>query len=113
MAGGNKKFWDFLKLYDFEWKPINYKYTSKPAKYYRRKLAALAQNREFKEEPPARNFEEALGKGVSSAKDFGTKAEESVKKFGSFLGEKISQSGVTQKISGLFRGGSQNTNEER
>ena len=112
LAGGNKKFWDFLKLYDMEWKPINYKYTSKVAKYYRRKLAALAQNREFKEEPPARNIEEVFGKGVSSAKDFGVKAEESVKKFGSFLGEKISQSGVSQKISGLFRG-NQSASEDR
>ena len=95
MLGGNKIFWDFLKEYNLEWKPINAKYTSKVAKYYRRKLAALVQNREFKEEQPARNIEEVFGKGVSTAKDIGIKAEEGVKKFGTFLGEKINQSGVT------------------
>jgi threonyl-tRNA synthetase len=42
MSGGNKLFWDFLKQYNLEWKPIAAKYKTKEAKYYKRRLAALA-----------------------------------------------------------------------
>lgn len=40
--GGNKQFWDFMKLYNSEGKTIDAKYKSKEAKYYKKKLCALA-----------------------------------------------------------------------
>lgn len=84
-AGGNKNFWDFIKQYNMEWKPIVPKYKSKEAKYYRRMLAAKAENREFKEDPPLKNIEDALNKGVKVAKEAGGKAEVSLKKVGNYL----------------------------
>lgn len=38
--GGNKRLWDFLKQYNgLEQKPVNTKYTSSAASYYRRMIA--------------------------------------------------------------------------
>jgi len=48
--GGNKKIWDYMKQYNMEWKPINEKYTGRQARYYRRRLFAKAEGKEFTEE---------------------------------------------------------------
>ena len=37
-AGGNKKFKDFLAIYDLENETINYKYNTKAADFYRKKV---------------------------------------------------------------------------
>ncbi len=83
-----------------EWKPIVPKYKSKEAKYYRRKLAAKAENREFKEDPPLKNIEDALSKGVNMAKEAGGKAEIGLKKVGNYLSGKLQMSG--EKVRGVF-----------
>lgn len=87
--GGNKVFWDFMKLYNSEWKSMENKYKSKEAKYYKRRLQAQAQGKDFTEEPPARNIEETFNRGVGTAKDIAGKAEDGIKSFGSYLGTKI------------------------
>lgn len=41
--GGNKRLWDFFKQYQgLEQKPVQVKYSSAPASYYRKRLAAQA-----------------------------------------------------------------------
>jgi hypothetical protein len=54
-----------------------------------------------------------LGKGVNTAKEAGKMAEVNIAKFGAFLGQKINQSGVKDKVKGLFSGSKgKNDNEE-
>lgn len=93
-----------MKQYNLEWKPIESKYNGKETKYYRRKIAAQAQGKEFTEEQPARNIEEVFDRGVGTAKDIGKKAEVGFKKFGTFIGDKFKESGVKDKFKGLFAG---------
>lgn len=100
--GGNKPFWDFMKAYNAEWKSIQDKYKSRAAKYYKRRLSALAQEREFTEEAPAKNIEEVLGRGVGTAKGIANKAEDGLSKFGTFISGKFQQSGVKEKFTGMF-----------
>jgi hypothetical protein len=101
--GGNKQFWDFMKLYNSEWKSMDAKYKSKEAKYYKRRLCANSQGRDFREDPPARNMEEALNRGVDSAKHVANKAEDGLKSFGNLISNKFAESGVKDKFKGLFK----------
>jgi hypothetical protein len=66
--GGNKQFWDFLKEYQSEQKPIATKYSTSEALFYKRRLAAFVQEKTFTEQPPARNFDEFVDKGLNSGK---------------------------------------------
>ena len=66
--GGNKLFWEFLKDYKSESKIIPSKYTTKEAKYYALRLAAIAQQKPFVVKPPAKNMDEYLDKGADMSK---------------------------------------------
>ncbi len=72
---GNNKFWTYMKDYNLEQKEIVLKYTSKPAQYYKKRLAALVQGKDFTEVAPPKNMEEALDRGKESAKVYAKKAE--------------------------------------
>ncbi len=78
-----------MKEYKLEKKPVETKYTSAAAKYYKKRLSALVLDREFKLEQPARNTDEAIDKGVKSAKELGVKAEQNLVKFGDYLDKKF------------------------
>ena len=56
--GGNKRFFEFLREYGKEREPINKKYATAAAVYYRKKLCFEAKNQEFTEPPPAKNAQE-------------------------------------------------------
>ena len=56
--GGNKRFFEFLRTYGKEREPINKKYTSSAAEFYRRQLCAQAKNIAFDEDPPAKDVKE-------------------------------------------------------
>lgn len=47
--GGNLLFWNFMKEYQHESKPIALKYDTDAAHYHKKKLAALAIGKEFTE----------------------------------------------------------------
>lgn len=53
-------------------------------------------------------MEEVFDRGVGQAKDLGKKAEVGFKKFGTFIGEKFQNSGVKDKVKGLFGSGGNN-----
>lgn len=103
--GGNKKLWDFLKLYNgLEQKPIAAKYTSSAALYYKRKLAAEGAGQPFDEKEPAKNAEELFDRGVDSAKSVAKSAGEGISKGFNVLGDKLAESGIKDKFKGLFGG---------
>ena len=86
--GGNKPFWDWMKLYNMETRDIYQKYGSKSATYYKRRLASTIQGKEFTEQPPAKNAEELMDKGLQSAKVMAKKAEVGLTTLGSKITEK-------------------------
>jgi hypothetical protein len=49
LTGGNKQFWDFLKDYKSEQKPIPSKYTTGEAQFYKRRIAASVMDKSFEE----------------------------------------------------------------
>lgn len=102
--GGNKRLWDFLKQYSggLEQKPIQTKYASAAAAYYRRKLGADASNQPFSEKEPPKNAEEYLDRGVEGAKSVAKSAGEGIAKVGNVIGEKFQESGITEKFKVFF-----------
>ena len=74
--GGNKKLFEFLSEYGVEREPIQKKYTSKGAVYYRKKLCFEAQGVEFTEIPPAKNAKEAADRAVQNTKDWAKSTDE-------------------------------------
>ena len=66
--GGNQRFWDFMKDYKSEQKPIYSKYKSSEAKYYKKYLAATVLDRAFSQKPPPKNVDEMIDKGVEVTK---------------------------------------------
>ncbi len=83
--GGNQKFWDFMKEYKSEMKPMGAKYRSKEAKYYRKMLAAFCQEKTFLDKPPPKNVDEYIDKGVDLTKKGAKKAEVVLTKVGGAL----------------------------
>ena len=57
-AGGNKRFFEFMRDYGKERDPIAKKYDSGAAQFYRRQLCAMAKNLPFTEQPPAKDAKE-------------------------------------------------------
>ena len=106
VSQGNKAFWDFFKEYKLESASLENKYHSKAAKYYRHRLVALAMGKQFNEEKPARNIEEVFDRGLDSTKNGLKTAQVGFMKFGSYLGDKYRDSGVKDKMKGLFGGSS-------
>jgi len=51
-VGGNQKFREFLSHYDLDNETIEYKYQTKAAEYYRRKVKACADEEEFEDPQP-------------------------------------------------------------
>ena len=101
--GGNKKIWEFLKQYNgLEQKPIHSKYLSSAAQYYKKKLAAEATNQVFTDKEPPKNAEEILDRGVEGAKNLASKTGEGIVKGYNILGDKIAESGIKDKVKGLF-----------
>ena len=66
-TGGNLMFWNFLKEYQHESKPIAFKYGTDAALYHKRKLASLAVGKEFIEKQPPRNFDEYVDRTKETA----------------------------------------------
>lgn len=101
--GGNKALWDFLKQYNgLEQKPIFTKYSSGAAGYYKRKLAAEATGLPFSEKEPPKNAEEYLDRGLEGAKNVAKTAGDGIVKGVNIIGDKFQESGLKQKITGLF-----------
>jgi len=100
---GNKRLWDFFKQYQgLEQKPIQTKYSSAPASYYRKKLAAQATGLPFDGKEPPRNAEEYLDRGLEGAKTGLKTAGDSIVKGVNVLGDKIAESGIKDKLKGFF-----------
>jgi len=89
--GGNQRFWDFMKDYKSETKPISSKYNTAESKFYKKRLAATVQDRPFDDKPPAKNVDEMIDKGVEVTKKGAKKAEEALTKVGGVLESKINQ----------------------
>lgn len=87
--GGNKIFWDFMRQYNSEQLLIKEKYSTKQAKFYKKRLHNQICDIPFHQEQPPRNFDEALDKGVDQAKVVAMKAGEGLSKIGSFFDRKI------------------------
>jgi hypothetical protein len=51
-VGGNQQFKEFLEKYNLEEEKPKVKYMTKAANFYRRKLAAMANNTLFNEDDP-------------------------------------------------------------
>ena len=83
--GGNKNFWDFIIQYKLERANIKEKYKSKAAQYYKKRLTNLAVGKEFWKEPPAKNYEEQIDRGMDSAKNYSKKAETGISKMGNYI----------------------------
>ena len=90
-VGGNQPFWDFLKEYQSEQKPLLTKYHTSEAGYYKRRLAALAIEKPFTEKAPAKNFDEILDRGLETGKSVAKQGEALVNKMGDALDAKISK----------------------
>lgn len=59
--GGNKLFFNLLREYNIQALPILEKYQHKAAKYYARKLTAMIDRSiDFKELPPAKDWNERI-----------------------------------------------------
>ena len=89
--GGNQRFWDFMKDYKSEAKPVFTKYKTGEARYYKKRLAATVEDRAFAEKPPAKNVEEMVDKGVEVTKKGAKKAEEALTKVGGAIENKFNK----------------------
>jgi hypothetical protein len=94
--GGNKPFYDILVEYQVEKEPISKKYASKAAQYYKRRQNALVDGVEFKEEKPAKNFQETLDRTKATLTVYGGHAQKHAAVAGQQASEKASQ--LKQKI---------------
>ena len=90
-VGGNQALWNFLKEYQSEQKPLVAKYQTPEAHFYMRRLARLALDKPFTEKPPAKNFDEMMGRGVETGKVVLKKGEDLVNKMGDAIDQKINQ----------------------
>lgn len=100
---GNKRLWDFFKQYTgLEQKAIPTKYTSSPASYYRKRLAAEATGRSFVDKEPPKNAEEYLDRGVEGAKSVAKTAGEGIVKGVSIIGDKFAEIGIKDKFKSMF-----------
>ena len=57
-VGGNKRFFDYMRMYGKDRDEIENKYSSDAARYYRRRLCAQAMNKPFKDKQPPKNIQE-------------------------------------------------------
>jgi len=89
--GGNQKFWDFMKEYKSEMKPIASKYRSAEAKFYKKRLAATVENCVFTEKAPAKNMDEMIDKGVDITKKGANKAGVALTKMGGAIDKKFNE----------------------
>ena len=89
--GGNQRFWDFMKEYKSEMKPIGAKYKSAEAKFFRKRHAAMIQEKPFFQQAPARNVDDYVDKGVEVTKKGAKKAEEVLTKVGGKIENKFNQ----------------------
>jgi hypothetical protein len=121
--GGNHGLAEFLSSYDLMSEPMDVRYQTKAAEYYRKKLKAFANEEEFNEEKPdyeeGRTVIEYKVKSAEEMKDSigGNKAPKNADELWSYtknttmkgvnyagqgfktMGTKIKESGVTDKIS--------------
>ena len=74
--GGNQRFFEFLRDYGKERDPINKKYDSSAAHFYRKKLCAQAKNVPFTEIPPAKSATEYADRTAKKANAAWTEANE-------------------------------------
>ena len=78
-VGGNKRFFEFLRTYGKEREPINKKYDSSAAHFYRRELCAQAKRIPFNEAPPAKDAREFATKAIDKTGVFFTETNEKYK----------------------------------
>ena len=99
---GNKVFWDFMKQYENEQRPISEKYRQKSAQYYKQIFAATIQGKDFNEVAPPRNTEEAIDRGVNTAKIYTKKAGEQISIYTRIIDAKIDESGIKNKVKDML-----------
>lgn len=87
--GGNKLFWEFMKEYRSEQKPIATKYLTAEAQFYKRRLAAIVQDNSFLEKAPARNFDELVDKSLDQGKVVLDKSAVALTKVGNAIEQKL------------------------
>ena len=75
-VGGNKRFFEFLKEYNKEREPINKKYNSTAAMYYKRVLSSNATGKPVTERAPPRNAEEFAKRTTEDTAKFFSEANE-------------------------------------
>lgn len=75
-VGGNKRFFEFLKEYNKEREPINKKYVSSAAQYYKRVLSLNATGKPVTERAPPRNAEEFAKRTTEDTAKFFSEANE-------------------------------------
>ena len=78
-VGGNKRFYDFMKEYNKEREPIEKKYDTSAAAYYRKMIAAQAQGKEWTDIPPARNATEFAERSANATVKFWEESNEKYK----------------------------------
>ena len=75
-VGGNKRFFDFMKEYQKEREPIEKKYSSSAAVFYRKMLCDQAKGKPITEIPPARNATELAERTANQTATFFKDANE-------------------------------------
>ena len=84
-VGGNFAFHEFMKEYKMEAFPIHKKYSSRPAKFYKKKLLFQVEGRVLQDKPPNKDLENIQHNVTETGKDVMYKTNEAV----SDLGQKI------------------------
>ena len=102
-VGGNKKWYDLLKEYQIQTQPINKKYTSAIARWYRGKLMADVCHTGYSVDKPAKNWQERGDKVVEKVGVVADKAEAGIMKFGNALDRKLTEKGWKDKINNVFK----------
>jgi hypothetical protein len=88
---GNKAFWEFMKEYQSELRPIADKYRTSEAAFYKRRMAAKVMEKEFTEKAPPRNVDEMMDKGLDMSKKAVKKGGEVLSKAGAVIDKKLNQ----------------------
>lgn len=93
-----------LQEYNIAQLPIADKYQHKAVKYYQRRLtAAIDRNEQFKEIPPAKDWNERLNRAQSTVQSKLNVYERKILELGDKIDAKIEEKGWRSSISGFFK----------
>ncbi|CDW79899.1 adp-ribosylation factor gtpase-activating [Stylonychia lemnae] len=102
--GGNKRFFQLLQEYNIHTLTIQDKYQHKAVKYYARKLQALVdKNQQFREDPPAKDWNDRLTRASTVVQKSLDKYEKKILDIGDKIDAKIEEKGWRKSISGFFK----------